>query len=134
MEEVSCESRDPRLTFHHLSRRKPCKVTESRLPLQKNHSRDVLKYKLRNGADDVESPRERNNSRDKNTKESLAVSRYEGKRISLHDETQFGFLYASKGEALYLVLIIGIAIKLTECHYFIYIVYFRRVFFFSKNI
>jgi len=71
VEEVSCESRDPRLTFHHLSRRKPCKVTESRLPLQKNHSRDVLKYKLRNGADDVEPPRERNNSRDKNTKKVL---------------------------------------------------------------
>lgn len=68
MEEVSCESRDPCLTFRHLSQRKPCKVTESRLPLQKNHSRDVLKYKLRNGADDVELARERNNSRDENAK------------------------------------------------------------------
>lgn len=53
-------------------------MTESRLPLQKNHSRDVLKYKLRNGADDVEPPLEKNNSRDKNTKK---VSSCRGARV-----------------------------------------------------
>lgn len=46
-------------------------MTESWLPLQKNHSRDVLKYKLRNGADDVEPSREKNNSRDENAKKVL---------------------------------------------------------------
>jgi hypothetical protein len=67
-------------------------VTESRLPLQKNHSRDVLKYKLRNGADDVEPSRERNNSRDENAKKVSPCRGIKAKESPLYGGTQFGFL------------------------------------------
>lgn len=66
-------------------------------PLQKNHSRDVLKYKLRNGADDVELARERNNSRDENAKK---VSPCRGvirqKNLVCDDGTLSGFFSASE--------------------------------------